>query len=213
MTRVDGVYGGGKSAGKHQYIANACRDVGDSFLEGLEDELAAALAEDGGDAAATAEGPLLENPVNAALRAQLARVAAVKSQQEKDIAVWTEQVARLEGEAAAAQAAGPLEDVPLAAEEQAFLEAHRGGELSRMVARVVTKQRVKGDASLHALERLKEFIAGVTADQRAMSARINAEEKKVYGAAVDDPRDLIAMLTGGGGGGDDAPAAAAASSS
>ena len=239
QARVDATYGSGKAAGKFQYIAEATRDVGQSFMKQLESTVADALQAEsngtaGAGAAAASAAPVLEHAGNTAARESLAKWAAFSTQTRSELEAWRAIVAELEDQsaaattaaaaaaaaaskassssssssssaaAAAAAAAGSNNGgggVKLDESDEAFLAAHRGagGRLTAMVGRALASSRVKGDASAHALERLQGLLQGVQADQQAMSARLNAQEKKVYGAAIDDPRDLIAMVTGAAG--------------
>ena len=201
QARIDATYGSGKRAGKYQHIADACRDVGQGFLAGVEAAVSAALAADGA-ASGSAEGsaPVLEHPANTAARESLAKWATVSAQTRSELDAWRSIVAQLEDDAANARAAAGVnasQPPSLSAEDESFLAAHDAGRLTTRVSQAVASARVKGDASLHALEQLQGYLAGVAADQRTISARINAEEKKAYGAAVDDPRQLIAMMTEG----------------
>jgi hypothetical protein len=221
QSRVDSTYGSGKRAGKFQYIADACRDVGEQFLASLETHVAAALQADANTsdgALATAEGPLLEHPANTAARDALAKWTALGASTRTELDAWTQIVAELEKQAkeATAGAKAKLLDADagaqLEAKDAAFLASHTGGALARSIASVVAGLRVRSDVhSAHALRRLQAEADAAALDQAAISRRVHAEERRAFGegaagaaetkasgagaSAASDPRGLIAALT------------------
>jgi hypothetical protein len=225
QSRVDSTYGSGKRAGKFQYIADACRDVGEQFLSSLETHVATALQADANTsdgALATAEGPLLEHPANTAARDALAKWTALGASTRAELDAWTQIVAELEKQAkeATAGAKAKLLDADdagaqLGAKDAAFLASHTGGALARSIASVVAGLRVRSDVhSVHALRRLQAEADAAALDQAAISRRVHAEERRAFGesvavagagetkttgaggaSAASDPRGLIAALT------------------
>lgn len=196
---MDSTYGGGRLAGKFQFVADACRDVSSSFVAQLQPKIEQELREVFGEEAvskpaAESSAMQIENANNVRLRAELDRWSSMAAQANADVASWRALVDQWRARASEATREGPQVQPALSDEERAFLAEHRGGELSRMVRSAYASMAVKGDASLHALDRLQVFLQAVEADNRHISEKINEEEKKAYGKVVEDPKQLIQMM-------------------
>ena len=198
-----------KSASKGQcaFLVSACQSMATEVLQLMPTKLAAHLA----GAAAQGDAPaVLEHPDNVAARDAIEKWTRLTKQAEADTEVF-----RKEREQRQARRGQHHPDTKVLAilseEEKAFLKDHRGGRLSEALDSASASIAIKGDATLRSLQELQSFVETVQSDQRLIGKRLNEEEKKAYGAQVDDPKSLIAMMTAGGGSATSSTTPAAAS--
>lgn len=188
-----------KSASKGQvaFLVPACAAMAQEVLQNMPTRLAEHLATSAG----RADGPtILEHPTNVAARDAIEKWTRLTRQAELDTEVFRRE--RIQRQQQQQQAGGtpatkalPIDASVISDEGKAFLKAHPGGLLSQAIDHAFASTAIKGEATLRRLQEIQRTVTTVRGDQRAIAVKINAEEKKAYGAAVDDPKSLIAMMT------------------